>query len=383
MADFIYVAPDATNARALIQTRLDAGRNVRLGAGTYGLDGQLQFKVAGQVLMGASPHSTCLTMNVPFAGDIITRVGNASGCRVSSLRIKGGNEAGPASTQNHTAGYAISFPGDGAAGKTFLAQVDNVWLERCYGGIMASDFNTLNIDNVMMSGMGGPGIALEATNGSNRADVVNITRWTYGTGRGEQSIYGTDPAQMGLYVSGQIHTVRIQASAIVQPYIGALIGTYVGSGPAEFPSFFMVDNLEVDYPYQQALLISYLDRGHITNSYFHGARASQNINIGQFARDVGFVNCNITGAAGQGIYANGPILDLIGCEVEWNSQATHNGFPAIHLGPTAQNVSLVAGGTGDGTSVFMHNYGCWKDNPATNVQLAAWRGNGVTATRNF
>lgn len=361
---------------AALQAALNTGKNVRIPEGVYQLAPGALAKASGQIVFGDGKFRSILDCrgggtflsNNGFAGFEVRDLGfnGKIGCEMNQSNVTGGwaIELG-GSAASKVAGWQIAEVG-----------VRDVWMDGMFGGIFITDVNTATIFNVAMQQMGYIGVAAEAANANLRTDCIRITHVTYSASSIGQAGFGT-----GIYIGGCVHTIRINDFAAV----GAAYGLYCTSLGLPFghhASFIFANDYECDFPVNQSVIIDCIDRCRFTNSYFHGSTTGNGLYLGAGVRDAKFIGCNITGNHHHGIVFDGDILDMTGCEVEWNSQAGAGVSHGIVLGNAASQVRIVGGGTGQGAG--NEGWGIYRSNPATMVSLAAAdQFYGLSGSRNF
>jgi hypothetical protein len=85
--DSVFVANNATDTAATINTKLDAGLHVVLAPGIYHLHEPLRLHTAGQVLLGIG-----MATLVSTAGNTAVDVADVPGVRVAGLLLDAGDE---------------------------------------------------------------------------------------------------------------------------------------------------------------------------------------------------------------------------------------------------------------------------------------------------
>ncbi len=356
--------------RDALQAAVNTGRCVHIPFGTFPLVGPIHMQGAGQIVFGQGPFQTILLCS-GSDNIFVSNARNDVGIRDMLLRGAG----------DLTGGFAIVLDGVPSHGSNGLqawgGDIKNVIMDQMWSGVYARDVNTVTIFDLNMQNMHGElGICAQALTTTHRVDCVRLTHVAYSpsaaaraAGRGE-----------GLMIDGCIHTVRLNDVALVAPYRGIRVSNSAGMPFGTHASFLFANNLEIDFPVREAVMIDAIDRCRFSNSYLHGSQQTSNVTLGSGVRDAKFVNCNLTSAWQNGLVFDGYILDVTATEFDWCSQEAAGGHSGILLANNAQDVRVVGGG-GDGSRA---GWGIYRSNPNTIVQLAAADAHrGTINSRNF
>lgn len=367
--DYGAVGDGTTNDAAAFVAAAATGLTVYAPAGTYRLESGFALTEDGQRLIGDGPGMTELWPIGNF--DVVTITGGASGCGVENVYFR---------CTGQTGGRCISISN---ARRAHILRVGSV---STTGFAIVQECNVCTFRDCWASSAKGDVVWHLYGTPALRSDGIAIDNcWC----AADTSIDPED-RPIGLLWEGHVHTVNIQGLKIITPSRGVLIRN-AGDGvfPAETPGYLMATDLEVDYPYLEALRIESGSGFYVNASYLANSTSSSGLHIADGVRLGSFANTVIQQNYQHGAFIDGDDFQFAGVIFLGNSRELFSTYDGVNVGPNAEriNFSGCQSGSVEGVGITQR-YGLYVAAGARSVQwsgglegnrLEAWRDDSTAA----
>ena len=217
--------------------------------------------------------------------------------------------------------------------------------------------NTIKFDNNRIVNPITSGYYIYADSNTNRSDVIEFANCVVS---GDALTTATHIPN-ALSIDGEVHTVTIHGFKAVGTGRGIWRHNSIGGVNRSFFDF--AHDVEVDFPYYEAIRYDWGSGGHYVNLYAHGSVTENNIFIDteavQTITDFSFIGGQCSGAYKNGMVLNGRYQRVIGMQVWNNSQAGSGSYDGIVIGGDSSNtiVGLCHSGQHVGMTAENQNYG--------------------------
>lgn len=327
-----------------------AGARVEMPCGTYGVSSSINWT---QNYVGLFGDRFCTTINASGVADDFRLIGT------SSAYVYGGIISGLIlSDYGKAAGYAVN------AQYVERLDLENLIVNQAYSGIYLYDFNDVRERNVVMPKIWSQqGVCMQWQSGpsaaSNAFDGTYFYCNSYGGSGGDE---GT--GQYAFKIDGNVDTIvarNFGASNISGE--GLVVSNAIGASSP--PAFVQFTDLGVEYMVGKGVDLEAGLKLSFTQGFIHSAGYNNFVSCASSAdlyvaatasASAGplYWNWNggsISGAAGDGIYADGEQGVIDAASVIWNSNPNGGGTigacPGIEFGGSSRYVSLGVSSIGD------------------------------------
>jgi len=331
---------------AAIQAALNTGRNVFLPKGSYRLSGSLVLTTDGQQLVGDGRTLVTLLPSGNF--DVIVLNGR-DGCVVSDLKV---SAAGMAS------GYLFSLT-NGCQRTTISRIHGSAGFNFAY---VSSSFNTTFEDCFNYGFRGAYGILYTGTDDL-RSDVLVTRNFSISP---DGSVPGAS-ALAGIVVDGYAHTTCLLNTRLVN--CGRGVWYRNTTGGSKRAGGLHAQDLEIDFPYYEAVRLEQGDMLWFTNCYIHGSATEHNVYVGPGVSRVYYSTGKITGAWKSAVWTAGREVTIDAMCYDC-SKAGVGAYPVITAaaGSISTNIRGVAGTAGGSART---SYGVVAEPGALRIRLQA------------
>eukprot|EP00041_Stephanoeca_diplocostata_P011041 m.179360 g.179360 ORF g.179360 m.179360 type:complete len:340 (-) comp18390_c0_seq4:110-1129(-) len=180
---------------------------------------------------------------------------------------------------------------------------------RRYRAVDVNASNTVTwTDSIVYDVWGPAGIAVYANSPAERVDIVQLNRVTFN----QAQLVDTHRDVVWLYIGPGVNTVRLFSAGFInggnaiRMTLQPLPNTAVVAPQAAFPLFLFADDLEIDFPNNDAIV---LDNGRVfncVNCYIQGSVTGHGVHVGpQWAKEIQLSNCRISGHNQNGVWVQG------------------------------------------------------------------------------
>jgi hypothetical protein len=332
--DFGATGDGSTNDTAAIQAAFNAGGNIYFPPGTYNYT-SLTINVAARIV-GANQRGSSTTsakLNCTSSASATQRI----------LVGDGITELYGVSFE-HLLFTAPSAP-NGAIIKFNYCAESGVYdcqfftLNLTARGISYYQCNTLRFERVRIVNPTGAGIYGEGDD-THRSDVITFINVIIS---GDSTSAQTHMPN-AIEANGFVNTLTFHSCQFVD--CGRGIYRHNTIGATNRGEFVLAHDVEVDFPYYEAVRIAAGNGIYLVNCYLHGSITTHNLQIDYNATTsidtVSVVGGQITGAYKAGVYQNGNFVKISDVEISGNSLQSSGTHPGVLIGANSISTILTA-----------------------------------------
>lgn len=398
---FFYWSPNATAA--------DNGSTVIAPSGSVGAGRWLRFAVGGggayPVILPTGGDDTASLQAALTTGGIwylqSATYNYTSLTATAPVRLVGGNQStgAPATVLNCTANNSadkivaggaiaqldgvefesITFKAASATGGSIIffnncadsAVRDSqfVSLGQTAVGIKVNQCNSIRIYDTRIVNPTQAGLYAYGGN-TTRTDVIDVINFIVSG----NSISGATFLPAGIELDGFVNTVTGTSWKFVA--CGRGLWRHNAVGATIRAEYVIVHDMEVDFPYYEALRVDYGDGFWFSNVYMHGSVTTNNVFIATASpnsiTNLSFIGGQCTGAALNGMYLNGDYTRIQGMIITDNSLSSVGTYNGVEIGPNSIAVMLTGNQIGQESGYVgaTQKYGVQIDNGAVEYVVA-------------
>ncbi len=260
---------------------------------------------------------------------------------------------------NHTGGSVIRHWSSTQGGNNFKAH--DLTFEACHDGIECVAFNSVHIERVNMVNMrGGFGVRASGPAASQRCDLLRIKGLVYSA----NPSYKVASQAHGVIVEGFVNTINWSDLNITNPWRGILVHNPYGLPYSQGPKLIVGNDVKVDYPTVQAMILNGVEEAFFDQSYFHGSIQEDNIMLDAACRQIKFSQSKITGAAKANLFTDADDTELIGNDYAY-ANCANGGQASIIFGSNSQTGRVIGGCAKGGNQT--HGMANWNAGNGPNI----------------
>jgi len=288
-----------------IAAALATGKSVEMSDGRYPVAASIVLSHPGQMLRGQGAD-TILELEGDF--DLFVFSGNVEGCEVSGFRINGAG---------HTGGCLFAIR------SAHRVLVENIEGYVGWSGLHVEGANFTTFRDVFIYGLIGEYMIQAYGTPTLRSDVITFDNVIISA----LPFLPPEERPWGVIHDGNVHTVDGDALRLVNPRRGAWIRATAPGGNVESqtaPSFWAVNNFQVDFPTYQAF---YAEAGwalKLSNSYLCNSLMTENVYIGSGVLMGSIIGGDVLGGAKEGMVIGARDFQVVGLTVNSNSWGVGN-----------------------------------------------------------
>ncbi len=285
---------------AAMPAALATGNSVEVPAGRFKITASIVLSNPGQMFRGQGAD-TILEIEGDF--DLFIFTGNVEGCEVGDFRIDGAD---------HSGGYLFAIR------TAHRVLVENIEGYVGWSGLYVEGANFTTFREVFIFGLFGECMIQAYGTPTLRSDVITFDNVVISA----MPFIPPEERPWGFIHDGNVHTVDGDALRMVNPRRGVWVratapGTSVNDGTA--PSFWAVNNVQVDFPTYQGFYAEIGWALKISSSYFSNSLMTENVYVGPGVLMGSLIGGDVLGAAKEGIVIGAKDFQILGVTVAGNS----------------------------------------------------------------